>query len=95
MDYPESVLTRNKKGETEVRRLLEKGVFVKYDYIYPGTGKRAEKGKLSIILKTPGGEEHYFLIPLKGEKFLAIKPKEEKPNRKFWDPGKGKAVGIE
>ena len=95
MEYPECVLTKNKKGETEVRRLLEKGVFVKYDYIYPETGKQAEKGKLSIILKTPRGEEHYFLIPLKGVRFLAVKPKEEKPGRRFWDPRKGKAVGID
>lgn len=95
MKYPESVLTKNRKGEVEVRRLLDKGSFVKYDYIYPGTGKQAEKGKLSIILKTPEGEEHYFLIPLKGGRFLAVKPKEDKAGRKIWNPGKKKAVGID
>lgn len=119
MGYPECVLTRNRKGETEVRRLLGRGAFVKYDYIYSETGKQAENGKTSIILKTqkrptanakqglPGeqgspitnisnqsGEEHYFLIPIKGGRFLAIRERGSKPSRRFWDPARGKAVGL-
>lgn len=91
--FPESVLTKNKKGETEIRRLIDKGRFVRYDYIYPNSGKQAEKGKFSIILKNEAGkEEHYFLIPIKGGRFLTVIPKEEKKERRVWD-GK-KAVDM-
>ena len=85
MDYPESVLTRNKKGETEVRTLIRRGTFTEYDYRDPETGKALEKGKRSIILKSRDRETHYFLIPVSGNRFLTIIPKDEKPGRKVWD----------
>ncbi len=92
MNYPDSVLTENKKGEREVRNLLSTGTFVKYSYMHPETGKALEGGKFSIILKDKAGkEEHYFMIPMKG-RFLAIPQKEEKKERKAWD-GK-KAVDV-
>lgn len=90
MQYPEEVLTKDKKGNLEVRTLVGKGKFVKYDYRDPKTGKILENGKFSIILKTKDGEEHYYMIPIKG-KFLAIPIKEEN-KRKVWD-GK-KAVDL-
>ncbi len=86
VNYPESVLTRNKKGELEVRNLLSKGRFVKYNYLNPETGEVVEKGKMSIILRDDKGqEEHYFLIPLKDGRYLALESKDEKKDRKFWD----------
>lgn len=91
MGYPESVLTKGRKGRLEVRRLLSKGKFVKYDYTDPETGKPLEKGKFSIILKGEK-EEHYYLIPLKG-RFLAI-PQKAKGKRKFWDTGEKRAVSL-
>ncbi len=87
MDYPESVITINRKGEREVRRLLRRGEFVEYDYIDPETGNPVEKGKRSIVLKTPEGEEHYFLIPLKDGRFLAVLDKDSK-ERKVWNGSK-------
>jgi len=93
--YPESVLTKNKKGETEIRNLLSRGIFVKYNYIYPETGKIAEHGKFSIILKDreTGKQEHYFMIPMKDERFLAI-PQKEKKERKLWNEKNKKAVNV-
>ena len=91
MEYPESVITVNRKGEKEVRRLLRRGEFVEYDYIDPETGEVKENGKKSIILKSGKNKEHYFLIPLKNGRFLAVLDKEAK-DRKVWD-GK-KAVEI-
>lgn len=93
--YPDSVLTKNKKGETEVRNLLSHGSFVKYNYIYPETGKVAERGKFSIILKDSetGKQEHYFMIPMKGNRFLGI-PQKEKKSRKLWDDKRKKAVDV-
>lgn len=91
--YPESVLTKNKKGEAEVRRLLSRGEFVKYDYILADSGKVSEGGKFSMILKTKeGGEEHYFLIPMKG-RYLAILDKEKKA-RKVWNEKEKKAEDV-
>jgi len=84
MRYPESVLTVNSKGEKEVRRLVRRGEFVEYDYIDPETGETKEKGKRSIVLKTEKGQEHYFLIPIKGNRFLAIAEKGWK-KRELWD----------
>jgi len=85
MKYPDSVLTKNRKGETEVRLLIDKGRFVRYTYVYPD-GRKAEGGKVSIILTNEKGEQtHYFLIPTQGGRYLAIIPKEEKENRKVWD----------
>ncbi len=92
MEYPECVITINRKGEREVRRLLRRGEFVEYDYIDPETGRVKEGGKKSIILKTREGMQHYFLIPLKTEgRFLAVLDKETK-EIKLWD-GK-KAVDV-
>ena len=85
MDYPESVLTKNKKGETELRFLVRRGTFTEYDYRNPETGQVLEKGKRSIILKSEGNDIHYFMIPIKEDRFLTIIPKDEKPGRKVWD----------
>ena len=92
MRFPESVLTRNQRGETEARRLIDSGRFVRYEYVYPETGKQAEKGKLSIILKSDsdGRETHYFLIPIKGNRFLTVIPKDDEKNRKVWDGKKAR-----
>jgi len=85
MKYPDSVLTKNKKGELEVRNLLKRGRFVEYNYIDPETGEPKEGGKKSIVLKSGDTEEHYFLVPLKGEgRFLAILHREKK-TRKLWN----------
>jgi hypothetical protein len=85
MKYPDSVLTKNRKGETEVRLLLDKGKFTRYTYVYPDE-KKAEGGKVSIILTNEKGEKtHYFLIPTQGGRYLALIPKEEKEQRKVWD----------
>jgi hypothetical protein len=91
MEYPESVLTRNKKGETEVRNLLERGEFVLYNYTEPGTGKVMESGKTSIILKSDRGVKHLFLIPLKEGRFLTIADREKK-TRHVWNGRKAVRV---
>lgn len=93
MEYPESVLTKNKKGEAEVRRILSRGKFIKYDYILADSGKVSDGGKFSIILKDENGkEEHYFLIPFKG-RWLAILERGSKP-RKVWNEKTGKAEDV-
>lgn len=83
MEYPEEVLTKDKKGNLEVRWLIDRGKFVRYNYRHPKTGKILENNKYSIILKLKGKEEHFYMIPIKG-RFLAI-PIKEKKKRKVWD----------
>jgi hypothetical protein len=85
MEYPESVITKSKKGEKEVRLLVDKGQFIRYQYMDPKTGKIVEKGKFSIILKTAEKEEHLYLIPLNKGKALVIYPKSEAKQRKVWN----------
>ena len=85
MKYPESVKTKDRKGNEEVRVLVDKGKFVRYQYMNPKTGKIVENNKTSIIIKNKQGkEEHFYMIPIKGNKFLTIPLKEEK-SRKVWN----------
>jgi hypothetical protein len=85
MKYPESVLTKNKKGEVEVRSFLRRGEFVEYQYLDPSTGKTAENGKIKLVLKSGGKEESCFIIPLgQKDKFLFLK-QEGKVEGKLWD----------
>jgi len=93
-EYPESVLTKNRKGETEVRNLISSGTFVKYNYLDPETGRPAERGKFSIITRDKSGrQEHYFMIPVKGNRFLSITESVEK-ERHVWDSKNKKAVNV-
>jgi hypothetical protein len=85
--YPESVLTKDRKGSIEVRNLISSGKFVLHDYRDPKTFKPAESGKKKLYLKDERGEmKQYFIIPLKGGKSLLIEPKEkEEKDRKVWN----------
>lgn len=78
--YPSSVITKDRKGNKEVRLLVDKGKFARYQYMDPLTGK------MSIILKNfEGMEEHLYIIPLQPNKSLVIKPKGEKKGRRVWN----------
>lgn len=94
MEYPESVITKDRKGNKEVRLLIDKGTFVRYKYMDPKTGKIVEKGKYSIILQAPKGEEHLYIIPIKGDRALVVYPKSEAEERKVWNKDKKKAEPI-
>jgi len=84
MKYPEEVLTTSKKGKVEVRKLIDRGRYVRYEYIDPQTGKRTEN-KLKLVLLGDSAEE-YFIIPMKGKSLLI--PAEAKGERKIWDGSK-------
>ena len=95
MKYPDSVITYDRKGNKEVRLLVDKGKFCRYQYTDPKTGKLLEKGKTSIVLKNPKGNlEHFFLIPIKGERFLTLKLKDPEKPRKVWNKGKKKEESL-
>lgn len=88
MEYPESVLTKNKKGNLEVRNLVFRGQFVMYDYRDPKTFKQVENRKKKLYLRhEKGNVEEFYIVPLKDEKrALLIKPEKiEKKERKVWN----------
>jgi len=92
--YPETVITKDRKGNREVRWLVDRGRFVRYQYRDPASGKLLEKGKFSLLLKNKQGrEEHFYLIPIQN-RFLAIPLKEAGKKRKVWDDGNKKAAGL-
>lgn len=83
--YPEEVLTRTKKGEIEVRSLIDRGRYVRYHYLHPDTGEPMEGGKVKLVLISEKAEaEEYFIIPTKSKRDLLI-PAPEKGARKIWD----------
>ena len=83
--FPDEVLTRTKKGELEVRSLIDRGRYVRYNYLHPDTGEPMEGGKVKLVLiAVSGTTEEYFLIPTKSKRDLII-PAVEKGERKIWD----------
>jgi hypothetical protein len=83
--YPDEVLTRTKKGEIEVRSLIDRGRYVRYRYLHPETGEPMEGGKVKLVLVSEAGKaEEFFVIPTKSRRDLLI-PAAEKGARKVWD----------
>ncbi len=83
--FPEEVLTRTKRGEIEVRSLIDRGRYVRYNYLHPETGQPMEGGKVKLLLLSESGKaEEFFIIPTKSKRDLLI-PATEKGARKIWD----------
>ena len=83
--YPEEVLTRTKKGEIEVRSMIDRGRYVRYSYLHPETGEPLEGGKVKLVLVSEGGKtEEFFIIPTKSRRDLLV-PAADKGARKIWD----------
>ncbi len=83
--FPEEVLTRTKKGELEVRSLIDRGRYVRYRYLDPETGEPMEGGKVKLVLMSDSGRtEEFFIIPTKSKRDLLL-PAAEKGARKVWD----------
>ena len=83
--FPSEVLTKTKKGEIEVRSLIDRGRYVRYNYLHPETGEPMEGGKVKLVLLGDNGRaEEFFVIPTKSHRDLLI-PAAEKGARKVWD----------
>jgi len=96
LKYPEEVLTKDKKGNLEVRNLISRGKFVLYDYRDVKTFKHVESGKKKLYLKDESGEiKEYYIIPMKDGRSLLIEPKEkEEKERKVWNDKTKKAEEL-
>ncbi len=82
--YPPEVLTRGKGGRSEVRNLLDRGRFVRYEYLDPTTGRRLEE-KVKLVLSSGDHLEEYFVIPMKDGKRHLLISAEEKGTRRLWN----------
>ncbi len=83
--FPDEVLTTTKKEEVEVRALIDRGRYVRYNYLDPGTGAPMEGGKVKLVLRSEDGKtEEFFIIPTKSRRDLLL-PAAEKGARKIWD----------
>lgn len=83
--FPDEVLTKTKKGEIEVRSLIDRGRYVRYHYLHPETGEPMEGGKVKLVLISESGRaEEFFIIPTKSKRDLLL-PAAEKGARKIWD----------
>ncbi len=86
--FPDEVLTRTKNGEVEVRSLIDRGRYVRYNYLNPETGEPMEGGKVKLVLVSESGKtQEFFVIPTKSKRDLLI-PATEKGARKLWDGAK-------
>jgi hypothetical protein len=95
VDFPESVLTRSKKGKVEVRSLDHRGSYVVCKYLDPKTMKLADT-KRKLVLKDEHGKTiEYFIIPLKSaNRALLITPEGEEKDRQLWNEKRGQAEEI-
>lgn len=82
MKYPDEVLAKSKKGKIEVRKLIDRGRYVRYEYIDPESGERTEN-KLKLVL-IGNREEEFFVIPMRDGRMLML-PSESRGERKLWD----------
>ncbi len=97
MEYPKEVLTKNRKGQLEVRNLIARGVFVMYDYRDPVSFKIVESGKKKLYLKSEDGTvQEFYIIPTKteGRELLLRAKKEEGMIRKVWNSKKQQAEDL-
>ena len=84
-NFPDEVLTKTKKGEVEVRSLIDRGRYVRYNYLDPESAEPMEGVKLKLVLVSDSGRtEEFFIIPTKSKRDLLI-PAAEKGARKVWD----------
>jgi hypothetical protein len=81
--YPKEVLTVSKKGKVEVRSLVDRGRYIRYEYLDPETGRKTEN-KVKLVLIGEKVEE-YFMIPTKDGKRYLLLPLEPKGERMVWD----------
>jgi len=91
---PSSVITKNKSGKPEARKLVSYGRFVIYGYINPVTLENSSD-KQRIFMQTEDGEIlSYFIIPIKGRRLLMIEA-ENNPDKQIWDSSNQKPVELE
>ena len=94
MEFPDTVITKGKKGTLEIRTLDSRGRFVICKYLDPKTLKPADaKRKLMLRLEN-GTSEEYFIVPLKNSRALLISGKPDEKERQLWNETTKRAEEI-
>jgi hypothetical protein len=95
MEFPETVLTKGKKGALEVRSLDSRGHYVVCKYLDPKTMKPADAKRKLILRDNNENVIQYFIIPLKNSKrALLISAEPEEKDRQVWNEAVQKAEEI-
>jgi hypothetical protein len=95
VEFPETVLTKSKKGTLEVRSLDDRGGYVICKYLDPRTMKLSDTKRKLLLKDEQGKVTEYFIIPLKDPKrALLISPDAEDKDRQLWNEKLGKAEEI-
>jgi hypothetical protein len=85
VDFPETVLTKGKKGKLEVRSLEHRGTYVMCKYLDPETMKPTDTKRKLTLKDEEGKVLEYFIIPLKDSKrSLLISAETEEKDRQVW-----------
>lgn len=92
VDFPDTVLTKGKKGKLEVRSLDHRGRYVMCKYLDPKAMKPADTKRKLTLRDEDGAMHEYFIIPLKDPKrALLISAESEEKERQLWNERTGKA----
>jgi hypothetical protein len=95
MKFPETVLTKSKKGRVELRSLDHRGSYVMCRYLDPETMKLANTKRKLMLKDEKGKITEYFIIPLKDPKrSLLVMPETEEKDRQVWNEKVGEAEEV-
>jgi hypothetical protein len=95
MEFPETVTTRNKRGQVEVRTLESRGSFVICKYLDSSTLKLADTKKKLILRSDKGELTEYFIVPLKDpRRALLISSRPDEKERQIWNESDKRAEEI-
>jgi len=95
MEFPDTVMTKSKKGKVEIRSLDHRGSYVICKYVDPKTMKLADTKRKLMLRDDEGTVREYFIIPLKDPKrALLVLPEAEEKDRQIWNDKQGKAEEI-
>jgi len=95
MEFPDSVVTRSKKGKLEIRTLEARGSFVVCKYLDAKTLKPADKKK-KLLLRSESGElVEYFIVPLTDpSRAMLITSRPDEKERQIWNQSEQHAEEI-
>ena len=95
MEFPETVLTKGKKGKLEIRCLDHRGSYVMCKYVDPNSTNLSDT-KRKLMLKDENGQvSEYFIIPLKDpRRALLVIPEANEKERQVWNVELRKAEEI-
>jgi|SRR5438445_2497503 len=85
-EFPESVLTKDKGGNKEIRNLISKGQFVLYEYRKPDDFSLLKNGARKLYLKSKEGKvSGFMIIPLNSKRSLMVTPAELELDKQVWN----------